>query len=864
MTTDGVPLWFNASTGNYEYALLSGSRLSGSGIVAADVEGRSEEAKAYISSLDADAIIEAAKTARVSKVAAAASKKKNLRTTDYPTLGEQHSLVILVEFSNQTFTKVSDPKAFFTDMLNEEGFTYSNGANGSARDFYVASSAGFFTPTFDVVGPVTLSQNVAYYGTNDYYGNDELAAEMIIEACQLVDDSVDFSQYDKDGDGYVDHVYVFYAGYGEADGGNSYTIWPHSANVEEWDVEYATAEGPKIGEYSCSNEINYLNDLPAGIGTFVHEFGHVLGLVDHYDVYYGSAYYVDPGTWDTMATGSYNNDSNTPPLFSAFERGELGWLQYTDLMVNADTTIVLRQLTGYNEAYRVMVNENDEEYFVLENRQQEGWDAYLPGSGMLAWHIDIDSTAWENNRVNISSTHLRVDIVEADGITGSSTYTADPFPGTAGITSFDFSSWADGYLFGIRNVAEVEDESLGDGITITFTLADADTPLSSPEPIEVSGLEDDQFTLSWPSVEGAEMYVLTINQVASDGSSAAIEGYKYLVLEASDLEIVDGSLTLSVEDLIPETNYEVKLRAGLDNVRSEESTVSITTEPKYFTKRLPIVAEVSDVSATGFSVEWEAVPYADSYAISLSSLSIVGDVERQGYGFTNKLDSLPELWEVGDAAWTSISSKCGEAAPSLILSQDGDYVLAAYRDKKLSDVEFWLKADAEDCGTAEVDIYFENAWQSEASIVPPTTGEVQSVEFSGYADSVRISFSRASSKLYIDDIYVTTQTIDYVDIPAYTDLNVGAQLSYTFTDLDEGGMYGFVVYALSGEERSLDSERALIYLSADASGIKTAGAEAGDAGIIYDLEGRKLNSIGSAKGIYIIRYKDSARKVLIR
>ena len=155
------------------------------------------------------------------------------------------------------------------------------------------------------------------------YGNDQRPEEMIIEACQMLDDTVDFSEYDRDGDGYIDNVFVFYAGRGEASGGASDTVWPHS-----WDITAATSvpyvfDGVRLDRYGCSNEWEV--DRPDGVGTFVHEFSHVMGLPDLYATKYTGAF--TPGAWSAMDYGPYNNDGCTPPLYSAFERYSLGWIE---------------------------------------------------------------------------------------------------------------------------------------------------------------------------------------------------------------------------------------------------------------------------------------------------------------------------------------------------------------------------------------------------------------------------------------------------------------------------------------------------------------------------------------------------------
>ncbi|MDE6136360.1 MAG: M6 family metalloprotease domain-containing protein, partial [Muribaculaceae bacterium] len=347
--------------------------------------------------------------------------------THFPSMGKQKGLVVLVEYTDTKFNTAYDPADYFARMLNEPGFSdYS--ATGSAVDFFRESSMGQFEPEFDVYGPITLSRNMAYYGGNDWYGNDSNPQKMVIEACQQLDATVDFSQYDRDGDGYIDNVFVFYAGRGEASGGSADTVWPHSWDVSAAESVTYTFDGVILDHYACSNE--WEGSRPDGVGTFVHEFSHVMGLPDLYATSYTSAF--TPGAWSAMDYGPYNNNGCTPPLYSAYERYSLGWIE--PLPIGGPINATLYPI-GTNQA-GIIATGDPEEYFLVENRQQTGWDTYIPGHGMLVWHVDYDSYVWSRNVVNNTASHQYVDIEEADGIQSESTRAGDAFPGTSGKTSF--------------------------------------------------------------------------------------------------------------------------------------------------------------------------------------------------------------------------------------------------------------------------------------------------------------------------------------------------------------------------------------------------------------------------------------------
>lgn len=361
---------------------------------------------------------------------------ESMRTTCFPTSGSPRGLVILAQYSDVSFT-VPDPQAYFSDMLNLEGFGLNN-ATGSAADYFKACSMGKFTPVFDVYGPVTLPGTQRHYGGNSPVA-DANAHLMIVDACDiLASQGFDFSPYDCDNDGVIDNVYVFYAGYGESSGNirDADCVWPHSWDMQSAGMPDIRYGGLLLSNYACSNEL-YAAAVPEGIGTFCHEFSHVIGLPDLYYTGTMPPYPVTPDTWSILDVGCYLNDSHTPPVYSSFERMSLGWLN--PQVIDKGGEYSLAHLADTNTAY-IVRTDSDNEFFLLENRRREGWDAHLEGEGMLVWHIDYDEAVWSDNTVNNSRTHQRVDLVEAVGRTSAYASASDPFPGLSGITDFTAST----------------------------------------------------------------------------------------------------------------------------------------------------------------------------------------------------------------------------------------------------------------------------------------------------------------------------------------------------------------------------------------------------------------------------------------
>ena len=374
----------------------------------------------------------------------------------FPVLGKQKGLVILVAYQDLDF-QYGDFD-YFKRMLNEEGFS-DFGSLGSARDWFIENSGGRFIPDFDVYGPVILPNDRKYYGGNDAFGSDMHPEDMAVHACQMLDEEVDFSQYDRDGDGFIDNVFIFYAGKGEHDSAVKDAVWPHS-----WDVvaaypdEEFIFDGVRLNHYACSCEYPSGYKRPDGIGTFVHEFSHVMGLPDLYVTTYTAGF--TPGPWSTMDKGPYNNDRLTPPNYSSYEKCALGWLEFKPF---AAGRMEIADLSSTNEAY-ALPTEKENEFYFFENRQPHGNDEFLPGHGMLVWHVDYKPSVWAMNTVNNLANHQYVDLVEADNIKTEVSRAGDAFPGPNNVTSFGFatkpqlSSWSKKRLaFDLEDIAESED-----------------------------------------------------------------------------------------------------------------------------------------------------------------------------------------------------------------------------------------------------------------------------------------------------------------------------------------------------------------------------------------------------------------------
>lgn len=338
---------------------------------------------------------------------------------------QKHGIVILAEFQDTKFTY---EKQDFEELLTGENYIGS-GTSGCAMDYFNDQFEGLVDFSFDVSEIVTLSHNYAYYGANDYSEFDIRPHEMVVEACLLASEAgIDFSKYDDDNDGYIDNVFVFFAGKDEAEvSDNEDLIWSHAWYVVSGaGMDPTYVNGKIIDRYACTSELRntgYGFEINS-IGSFCHEYSHTLGLPDFYDTDYDSSGGYAAGLWGStslMDSGNYNNYGHTPPFYNAIERYLAGISEPVTLDRNGSYT--LKPIHQGGTCYKLNTD-NEYEFYLFECRINEDWDKYIGGSGLLVYHIDMNDTRkWINyNTVNANPYHQCADLVEADSRNDKLTY----------------------------------------------------------------------------------------------------------------------------------------------------------------------------------------------------------------------------------------------------------------------------------------------------------------------------------------------------------------------------------------------------------------------------------------------------------
>lgn len=731
--------------------------------------------RTFVASLERNPNFSAVNTARrAQKVAASASASQ----TAFPLTGSPRSIAILVNFKDKSFV-TANPKQAFERMLNQQGYS-DNGGTGSARDYFIESSFGAFSPQFDAVGPFDLPQDMAFYGGNNTQDNDQNPRQMIIDACKAAEAAgVDFKIYDTDNDGILDNVFVFYAGYNEAEGGTKETVWPHRWSLSNYN---STVSGKIIFDYACTSELRgRTGSNMAGIGTFTHEFGHVLGLPDYYPT--NAAEHYTTGNWHIMDAGAYNNSGRTPPSYSAYDRFFLNWLVPTELKNPVD--VALPNLVESNEAYIITQNGNHNmvgnnpnpvEFFTLENRQRVGFDTYLPGKGMLITRVFYNSTTWRNNGPNNNAATMGYDIIEADGIASDASQAGDPFPGLTNKTFYNPT---------LRNgtniekpLTEITEENgiikflfMGGGsspqlkllASTSFFNTEHGTP-SDVQTIEVSGNQlINNVQLSFKNNIHFEMRL---------AGNEANPWVKSLSISPTDSVIATTQVQIRYNPTVPsilDTHSET-LQLTSEKAMTKLANISgKSTRPIFVVK--PTADNATDITYASFVANWNSVFDASGYYFT--AYSITDLTSKVTEGFDNGL-SLPTGWTTNSTATTNSSTFSGKAIPAIQLRNTDEYIETEIFLVPATSLAIYVRSIGASGGNISIKAWNENTWTTLDSFAPTTNlAATKTYSFDKIKNykKFRIEFIKGEGNISIDDFeFGFDQRVDYMAREKWTTL----------------------------------------------------------------------------------------------
>lgn len=567
-------------------------------------------------------------------------------------------VVILANFKDVSM-KSSNTREVFDELCNSTNCTVNkNGtkAYGSAAQYFADQSNGAYRPQFDVFGPVTLSQNVAHYGEDtdpDDDGSDAYATDAVVEACILANQQysdLNFADYDSDNDGYVDFVYVIYAGKGQADGGAATTIWPHnwlvSSAMSYGNCTYTnsqrTLDGKKIENYACSGELK--GTALGGIGTLCHEFGHVMGLPDLYDTNYGTNYKngVTPGEWNIMDGGSYNGNSHCPPNYDPWQKYFFGWVTPENLGTDPNSITLYYNGSSNYKTYQINSSNSLQTptstgvVYYLENRQKVGWDEYVEDAGMLVWKINFSSSVWSSNAPNNTANSPRHTIVPADGKTTDYSASGDAFP-TSSVKTYTPISGHELTSITKNTTAKTVSFLYNGGVVCHNVVVEATGCKIEPSSSCVENSTQLTATIT-PTDASYDFTSLTVKR----GSTTLTSGTHYtLSSDKKSLTINASAITGNASDAITITAVWTKNRysyamlgenctAELGGTVNKNAPLSVTIEPD-------AGYTLADASCWDVEMDGETLTYGTDFTYNAGTktfyiASVTGDVAILAYG----------------------------------------------------------------------------------------------------------------------------------------------------------------------------------------------------------------------------------------
>lgn len=460
------------------------------------------------------------------------------------TVGIRKLLVILVAYTDIQFTYT---RTQFDNLFNQIGYSAS-GATGSVRDYYLANSYGKFDLQSEIVGPYVLPNNRAFYGRETDLVNDANAKQMIIDACNAANNDVDFSVFDNDGDLTVDGVHIIYAGQGQHNGGGADAIWAHRSRLDPPII----LDGVRVREYSCASEKRSYNEM-SGIGVHIHEFGHVLGLLDYYDTdYEQNGVSKTLGDLEVMDAGAYNNSEKTPPLYNAYSKIFLGWAN--PYIIDSNMLMDITSIPTEDTALIFRINTPTEgEYFLLENINFSGWNAYLHysiinykngtgvNSGIRALHVDEseNATGWGlftagGNCINCVAAKNNVLLMSANGAYNGME------SGQTGHRSWNYTEMTNMLYPGSQNITSLTDQT-------TTNLKSWNNQNSNVALTNITRLSNDNITFKTNEGAAFGVQVQTLAPSQITHTSAELSGSTQTSLQG-DATITERGFVVSTQE----------------------------------------------------------------------------------------------------------------------------------------------------------------------------------------------------------------------------------------------------------------------------------------------------------------------------
>ena len=593
--------------GDYYYLTTSGI----SAVRAHDAASRTSDEISFIEAnrevLSAAAFMEANNGGPMRAPAKASSQE----AAQLNSLGSKNVPILLVNFSDRAMRSVNTKEKFEQHFISDPN---------SAYQYFYDQSNGKFQPQFKVYGIYNLPHPRSYYGTdqgnthdvtpNGGSGRAALVRDAIIAAQEAENNGtgpdIDWASFNNDGKNGVDVCIVVYPGVSEAatSGAVSEAIWPARSSFTDAGMSevYCDNNATYVNAFAVFNELagttlsaDTRGNQMDGIGTFCHEFSHCLGLPDFYPT---SGSQFGMSKWSIMGTGNYNNDSNTPIGYSAYEKNFMHWI---DLITPEDgnqyTLPVFNKKTEATDQAVKITGKNPNEYWILENRRRQGWDAYIPAQGLLINHYTYVKSRWTDNTVNNKPVQLAT-FMPADNDYASDNLYDDTF----GNGNYSFTStskpamlanmYADGSLASTTGGAGAVDKPVTEitinstDKTVSFWYNKGTVPaLSAPVLTDASNVQATSFTANWTHTTSTSC-TYTLN-VTKNGSP---------VFEREGIT----AKTFTVTGLTSGETYDYKVKAVPNDATQATASAWSTSKSVTLPQRPAITTSTTSVEFTGF------------------------------------------------------------------------------------------------------------------------------------------------------------------------------------------------------------------------------------------------------------------------
>jgi M6 family metalloprotease-like protein len=610
-----------------------------------------------------------------------------------------------------------------------------------------------------------LSKNRKSYGGNDSQGYDKGVGAMVGEACTLLNDSVDFSQYDNDGDGVCDVVIVLYAGDGEAssyesDAANA--VWPCQWELSSSDYgKSLTLDKVTIDKFAVFNELNG-SDLSKidGIGTFCHEFSHCLDLPDFYDTNYGNHFGM--GHWSLLDYGCYNNDGYTPVGYSAYEKAFMGWIDIEEAKENTLYTLPVfnQKDIATDKAVKLTNSKDSKEYYILENRANQGWDKYMPAEGLMITHVTYSASVWEANTVN--NDLQRMTVIPADNslkmTKENGNYYIDesslkgdlwPYGGANELTdtSTPAAKVNTGSYMG-KPITSITKNS--DGTVSFWAMKSALPAVDAPANLSAEVLSSTSATLNWDAVADAD---ITYSVEVSEHKDVT-----YSLVSSTDFSnhnwTEDGSINKDTAgDMYLGSNKKTGSVTSPSFSTDDEGIVTVIFNAKYYgSDKSSVKVSLFNGSSEVASETIELSDTFDTYTVVFNGpANATAKVKFETVANKKRVYLTTADIYLGDASEVSAKAPARAASTTLTFSGVTENSLTVSDLQENGSYDFRVKAVPVDATS-----FTESAWSAKSTFTLAETSSVAAVEVSNNGateyfnlQGVRINGTPTAAGIYI-------------------------------------------------------------------------------------------------------------------